>query len=213
MHIGYEKANHYNILRFFNKAMTKADMVILDGDIFDLWRTPYRKILFHIKPEFHDVMNVIQATAEKIPVIIIPGNHDFNLEKIWRDHQGYKVKIVNRSLIQGSFLFMHGWQFDVKQLFGSFAYGWLVNQFPFLYQRYFKSPSQVVNRRSDVRSKQVKRIHSKASKYASRHKFKYIVMGHTHVPGIHGNVIDCGDFIDSCSYIEITGGNPELKYL
>lgn len=212
MHIGYEKANYDKIRKFFVIASIKADLVILDGDTFDLWRTPYNKILFNIKPEFHNVMNALKQTAKMTKVIIIPGNHDFNLKQLWGMHGGYNVNILNDFSIE-SLYFTHGWQFDVQQRFGSFAYGWLVNRFPYLYQRYFKGPSEIVNRRSNVRSKRVRKIHDRAGKYASRHKFKYIVIGHTHVPGIHGNVIDCGDFIDSCSYVEIDNGKPELKYL
>lgn len=212
MHIGYEKANHDKIIKFFVRASIKADLVILNGDTFDLWRTPYRKMLFNIKPQFHDVMNALKQTARMTKVIILPGNHDFNLKQLWGIHSGYNVNILNNLSIEPLY-FTHGWQFDIKQRFGSFAYGWLVNRFPYLYQRYFKGPSEIVNRRSNVRSKRVRKIHDKASKYASRHKFKYIVIGHTHVPGIHGNVIDCGDFIDSCSYVEIDNGKPELKYL
>lgn len=212
MHIGYEKANHEKIMKFFVGASIKADIVILDGDTFDLWRTPYRKMLFDIKPQFLDVMDALQQTAKKTKVIIIPGNHDYNLNQLWGLHKGYNVNIME-DIPLGSLVFTHGWQFDVMQRFGSFGYGWLVNRFPYLYQRYFKGPSQIVNRRSDIRSKRVRKIHNQASYYASIHKFEYIIMGHTHVPGIHGNVIDCGDFIDSCSYVEIDNGKPEIKYL
>lgn len=212
MHIGYEKANHEKIIKFFVRASIKADLVLLDGDTFDLWRTPYRKILYNIKPQFHDVMNALKQTAKMTKVIIIPGNHDFNLKLIWGMHGGYNVSIVDQ-VIQNSMIFTHGWRFDIQQRLGSFAYGWLVYAYPYIYQRYFKTPSEVVNPGSTVRSKRVKKIHNKASRYASKHKFKYIVMGHTHVPGVHGNVVDCGDFIDSCSYVQIEDGKPVIKYL
>lgn len=217
MHIGYEKANHDKIIKFFVTASIKADLVILDGDTFDLWRTPYKKILYNIKPQFHAVMDALQRAGNMTRIIIIPGNHDFNLKKIWGIHEGYNIDIMKdiiiRDPIHGSMIFTHGWQFDIKQRFGSFAYGWLVYKFPYLYQRYFKGPSQVIGPRSNVRSKQVRKIHDKAGKHARQHDFNYIVMGHTHVPGIHGKVVDCGDFIDSCSYVEIDNGKPELKYL
>lgn len=212
MHIGYEKANHEKIIKFLVRASIKADLVVLDGDTFDLWRTPYRKILYNIKPQFHDVMNALKQTAKMTKVIIIPGNHDFNLKQIWGMHNGYNVNIMG-DVTQGSMFFTHGWQFDIQQRFGSIAYGWLVFAYPYLYQRYFKTPAEVLKPGSTVRTKRVKRIHDKASRYASSNKFKHIVMGHTHVPGIHGNVIDCGDFIDSCSYVEINDRMPELKYL
>lgn len=38
-------------------------------------------------------------------------------------------------------------------------------------------------------------------------------MGHTHEPVIRDHVIDCGDFIDSASYVILTDGVPELKFI
>ena len=213
MHIGYEKANHTKILQFFNRAILNSDLVILNGDTFDLWRTPYHRILFNIRPQFRDVMDAIRRTADKVPVAIIPGNHDFNLKKVWGDHKEYNIHIVNRSLQRDSFYFTHGWQFDIQQRFGSIAYRWLVYRFPHIYQRYFKGPPQIMNRRSNTRTKQVKNIHAQANKYALIHHKQYIIIGHTHVPGIYNNVVDCGDFIDSCSYVEINNTKPEIKYI
>jgi len=45
MHIGYERTNYPKIEEFFNIAREDADELILCGDIFDLWRYPYDKIL------------------------------------------------------------------------------------------------------------------------------------------------------------------------
>ncbi len=52
------------------------------------------------------------------------------------------VKIENATSIADSFekekiYFCHGWNFDVMQRFGSFAYGFLVLKFPSIYQRFF----------------------------------------------------------------------------
>ena len=38
-------------------------------------------------------------------------------------------------------------------------------------------------------------------------------MGHTHVPVIQDKLINCGDFIDSTSYVILDDGVPELKYI
>jgi hypothetical protein len=38
-------------------------------------------------------------------------------------------------------------------------------------------------------------------------------MGHTHEPVIRDHVIDCGDFIDSTSYVILTDSVPELKFI
>jgi len=38
-------------------------------------------------------------------------------------------------------------------------------------------------------------------------------MGHTHHPGVFmdGMVIDCGDFVDSCTYVQIDENETTIK--
>ena len=211
LHIGYEHANHDKILSFFDIVEEQADKLILCGDIFDLWRYPYDKILNTVKPDFLKVMSHLKQTAAKVPTIIIPGNHDYNLMALWEDYRDYNVSLAD-SIEKDGIYYIHGWKFDVIQRFLSFLYRWLVFKFPYIYQRFFKKPSQILSP-NDVQSPLTITIHNEADQYAVIHNLNYVVMGHTHKPIIRDHVIDCGDFIGSTSYVILTDGMPELKFI
>lgn len=112
MHIGYERSNHSKINEFLNIVKENADELILCGDTFDLWRYPYHKILNSVKPDFEDVMSHLKQTAAEVPTTIIPGNHDYNLMKLWKKHGKYNVSIVDPFEKEGIY-FCHGWKFDM----------------------------------------------------------------------------------------------------
>ena len=121
LHIGYEHSNHEKILSFFDIVENQADELILCGDIFDLWRYPYHKMLNTIKPHFKDVMSHLKQTAAEVPITIIPGNHDYNLMKLWKNYEEYNV-IITDSFEKEDKYFCHGWNFDLMQRLGSFSY-------------------------------------------------------------------------------------------
>jgi UDP-2,3-diacylglucosamine pyrophosphatase LpxH len=156
-------------------------------------------------------MTHLKQTAAKVPTIIIPGNHDYNLMTLWSDHKDYNVSLAD-SIEKEGIYYTHGWKFDVIQRFVSFLYRWLVFKFPSIYQRFFKKPSQILPQNGE-QSPLTIAIHNEADQYAVIHNLNYVVMGHTHEPVIRDHVIDCGDFIDSASYVILTDGVPELKFI
>jgi UDP-2,3-diacylglucosamine pyrophosphatase LpxH len=211
LHIGYENSNHQKIKQFFNIVRENADELILCGDVFDLWRYPYDKMIGKQKSDFEDIMSDLKKTAAKVPTTIIPGNHDYDLLKLWKNYHEYHVSIAD-PFEKEKIYFCHGWNFDVMQRFGSFAYGWLVLAFPSIYQRFFKKPSEMLLR-NDVESPETIATHNEANQYALKNQLKYVVMGHTHIPVIQDRIIDCGDFVDSTSYVILDSGVPELKFI
>jgi len=211
MHIGYEYSNHLKIKEFFNTVKENADGLILCGDTFDLWRYPYHKILNTVKPDFVDVMSHLKQTAAEVPTTIIPGNHDYNLMKLWKNYGEYNVSITDSFKKKGIY-FCHGWKFDIMQRFLSFAYRWLVYKFPSIYQRFFKKPSQLLSLHDEPNPLCIA-IHNEAEQYALNHNLNHVVMGHTHNPVIQDHIIDCGDFVHNTSYVILDNGVPELKYI
>ena len=211
LHIGYEHSKHDKILSFFDIVEQHADELILCGDIFDLWRYPYHKMLNTVKPQFKEVMSHLKQTAAEVPTTIIPGNHDYNLMKLWKNHGEYNV-IIADPFTKENIYFCHCWNFDIIQRFGSFSYRWLVFKFPSIYQRFFKKPSQLLSPKDEI-NPLIIAINKEANQYALNHNLNYVVMGHTHIPVIQDHLIDCGDFVDSASYVILNDGVPELKYI
>lgn len=206
LHLGFEDSNYPKIIEFFDLVKKDADQLILIGDCFDLWRCPIETIIN--EEPYKTAYEALVSTAAEVPTILIKGNHDYQLQK--------KISIPNVRIVgdytQDNIYFTHGHRFDIQQRFGSFLYGWLVNQFPYLYQRFFKTPSQIP-RNEYARADLTTRIHAEAKRFADGHKFDFVCMGHTHDPIIDEKIIDAGDMIDSLSYVVITDGVPELLWM
>lgn len=212
MHLGYERANYKNILRFLDIVEQKANMLTLCGDTFDLWRYPAAKIEETTMPWFKECLERLKEVTVDVPITIIPGNHDYNLSKAWKDIDKYDVSVVDEFGFDRVF-YTHGWKFDVVQRRYSWAYGWLVSQFPYLYQKYMKKPAQMGLGRNDSTTVEIQAIHAAANTFARKNNYNFVVMGHTHVPGIYGRVVDCGDFVDSCSYVVFDDGKPTIEFI
>lgn len=210
LHLGYEQTNYDLISAFFDIVKSDADELILCGDTFDLWRMPAEKIVYSKLPGLGDCLDQLDILSMVLPVSILYGNHDYALD-LSTVHTG--MAHLEKDFVHNNIFFTHGWKFDVLQRKYSWAYGWLVTKFPFFYQKFMKSPARMGAPRADGISEVVKAVHDEANLFAIENKFDHIVMGHTHVPGLYDRVVDCGDFIDSNSYVVIEDRKPEVRYI
>ncbi len=191
LHIGYEQANYPKIEKFFDIVKEKADELILCGDVLDLWRCDFKTI----KKERKSTYKALLSVAREVPTTIIWGNHDYEL---WK-----KVRLPMRitdDFVSDNIFFCHGWRFDVEQRFGNFLYGSLIEKFPYLYQKLFKKPSEITKEENKYNALSQK-VHENAKKLMQKLELTYLVMGHTHDPLEDGKLFDCGDMIDSLSYV------------
>lgn len=210
-HLGYEYTNYDKILEFLDLVESKADNLILVGDTFDLWRYPISQMEYSNTGQ---CLRRLKEVADKLPVTIIPGNHDYNLKRRWpKLESDYNVTIQDDFAYEGIY-YTHGWQFDILQRRYSWAYTWLTTKFPWIYQRFFKKPSRMGLPKADGMTEQIEAVHLEAAKYMQDNEYDFICMGHTHRPGAWPYVIDVGDFVDSCSYGVIeTGEKPVVRYI
>ena len=203
-HIGYKSSNYTKIKEFFEMVIKNADELVLCGDVFDLWRCPVEVI--KTREPMKSSYEALIATAKEVPTTLIWGNHDYNL---WK-----KVKIpirVTDSFVSNNIYYCHGWRFDLRQRIGRLLYGRLVDQSPHLYQRLFKTPFQLKTK-EDEYSMQSRKTHEKAREFIKEEGIDYLIMGHTHDPiGNDGKLFDCGDMIDSLTYVIIENGKPRLE--
>jgi len=213
MHLGYEYTNYSKVCEFFELARQEADQVVLIGDTFDLWRYPVANISTTTMPGFLAALEQMKLTGAQIPVIVIPGNHDYNLKNVWKDVEDYNVQVKDEYTLPNGMYCTHGWQFDVLQRAFSWAYDWLVTRFPYLYQVFFRKPSRMGLPKADKPNAKINRVHGEAASHAFEHEHRAVIMGHTHHPGVFmdGMVIDCGDFVDSCSFAIVDGNKITIK--
>jgi UDP-2,3-diacylglucosamine pyrophosphatase LpxH len=209
LHIGFELANYKKIIEFFKLVEEDADKLILCGDILDLWRCPIEKI--RTDKKMKKVFSELCSLSDNLDITYVWGNHDYKVAKKWKEANDL-FKITDEFTGDDGIYYCHGWRFDLRQRLGYFLYGWLVNRFPYLYQAFFKTPIEIKN--------QVKRynllnklVHDEAKLFIKQEKAKYLIMGHTHSTYGKGKLYDCGDMVDSLSYVVIENGKPSLRKL
>ncbi len=112
LHLGYEgvmvksgvflpKANLKKIMDMIGGALksTKADTVIVDGDIKNEFSTVDRE-------EFNELYDFINFLKEKKAMpVLIKGNHDNFVE---RYKEPFKLKVYRQEALIGGYLFFHG---------------------------------------------------------------------------------------------------------
>jgi hypothetical protein len=62
----------------------------------------------------------------------------------------------------------------------------------------------------DQYTEQIDLICQATRRFVEKKKYKYVVFGHTYYPIIGGKLVNCGDMVDSCSYVIIEDGMPKL---
>jgi len=201
IHIGFEHSHYKAITRLLRKARKDADELILCGDILDLWRCPLPKI--KEDPVYSEAYSDLLNTMKDVSSCYIRGNHDWYIHKT-----DFPFPTADR-LRKNGILYTHGWEFDIAQRAGSFAYAWLCLRFPWIYNRFLRSPSQI-RTEEDPYNRLVGAIHTEARMFVEKHGYR-VIMGHTHSPMLSDLICDCGDMVDSLSYVLIEDGIPVLK--
>ena len=81
--------NNSKVLKFLRSIIGKADVLILNGDIFDLWYT-WKTVIIKGYFDFLKVLADIQESGCRI--IYIAGNHDFLFRDFFSDFLNIEIK-------------------------------------------------------------------------------------------------------------------------
>lgn len=77
--------------------------------------------------------------------------------------------------------------------------------------RFFKTPFQLKTREEEY-SLHSKKIYERAREFIKEEGIDYLIMGHTHDRiGDDGKLFECGDMIDSLTYVIIENRKPRLE--
>lgn len=233
LHFKYRKPsredaeNSSYILQFLSQAKGKYDLMVLCGDIFDLWFDWQHTI---IKQYFPLLVKLYELKESGCRIVYITGNHDFWFGDFFPDYLGIELYDERFELnIDGKkLLFCHGdthTENDLRyQLFRRFI------RLPFM-KRIFglihpdlalkigSSLSRSSRDRKDpphLRLRKNAGLVSYASKIIKSGYADYVIMGHSHNPIItpieHGLYANSGDWISHHSYLEIDAGSISLEY-
>lgn len=219
-HIFYEHSNYPAMNDFFDYIKLRMygyDEVVLVGDILELWRHNYGEAMK--EPIFNETFYKLQSLTDDfvdigIKPVFILGNHDYMAQEVIGNDLNVDYK---HSCIIDNNMFSHGWVFDFVQTFTMFGnvitpsvYGLITEYMPAMYQQFCRKPSEIPQDEFEANMSWLDSIYLKANEFSAKIGVDRIVMGHTHNPMVSPAIVDCGDWVDSLSWVEVEDGIPKL---
>ena len=228
VHLGTYGCHATELLRYFKSI--KPGMVILNGDIIDIWQ--FSKSYF---PEAHlkVVRRIMKYITEGIPVYYLTGNHDEMLRK-FADIDIGSFKLLNKLVLplgeKKAWVF-HGDIFDISMQhskwlakLGAAGYDFLI-----LLNSFVNFLLGLAGREKMSFSKKVKSGFKNAVKFindfeytaaslAAEKGYQYVICGHIHQPVIReiktekGTVtyLNSGDWIENLTALEYNAGKWKI---
>jgi len=210
LHIGAEDCNVNSLRKFLIEEAPKADVVILGGDVFDLWIGNLGSLISKNK-------KIVEAISRLKEVYWITGNHDseaINLSPLIKKSITIQEKLVLTLSDNRKLIFTHGHEFD-EELGKYYFWAKLGYQILNVFRRTWDFDLTDFHK-SERYIKIVERHKEKSLE--TYNNYGIIMSGHTHVPycekhdelgGIY--LINTGDWVESNSYVIIEDGkDPEL---
>ncbi|WP_306639716.1 UDP-2,3-diacylglucosamine diphosphatase [Sanyastnella coralliicola] len=227
LHLGTFGCKARELNRYLSSV--EPEMVILNGDIFDMWN--FKKRYF---PETHmRIVKQIIRFSEKVPVYYITGNHDEALRRYAEFSIG-NLHLVNQLelRIEGKkYWFFHGDIFDASMQYAKWLAklgGWgydlliatnnIVNAVLQLFGRPRMSFSKRIKNSVKKAVKYISDFETTAAEIAIENDFDFVVCGHIHQPqrrtieldGKAVNYMNSGDWIENLSALEFVDGEWNL---
>ena len=228
VHLGTYGCHATELLRYLKSI--KPGMVILNGDIIDIWQ--FSKSYF---PEVHlkVVRRIMKYITEGIPVYYLTGNHDEMLRK-FADIDIGSFKLLNKLTLplgeKKAWVF-HGDIFDISMQhskwlakLGAAGYDFLI-----LLNSFVNFLLGLAGREKMSFSKKVKSGFKNAVKFmndfentaasiAAEKGYQYVICGHIHQPVIReiktekGTVtyLNSGDWIENLTALEYNAGKWKI---
>jgi UDP-2,3-diacylglucosamine hydrolase len=222
-----DEQNYQALLSFLAGITGKYDLLVLNGDIFDLWFDWRYTIIKQYFPVLHRLAEIGEHGCR---IVHVSGNHDF-----W--FNDFLTEYLNIGLYKDFFsleadgrrmLFTHGDLHTVNdlryKLFRRFirlrGMKWL---FAAIHPDLALSLGRKISRSSRLRrislllqSKKNAGLEAYAARQIEKGSYDLVAMGHSHDPAVkrigQGWYANSGDWLRHYSYLEIIDGNIELKY-
>ena len=222
-----DKENSDLMLSFLEQARGKYDLLILNGDIFDLWYDWKYTIIKQYFPLLVKLYEIRQAGCR---IVHITGNHDFWFGDFLPDYLG--VELVDESLefiADGKKIYVcHGDTHTVNDFryqsyrrvirlpFMKIIFGLLHPDFALGLGSKMSRSSRTRKDSTALRNKKNEGLRAYARKLIKNGRADYVIMGHSHNPELikyeNGFYANSGDWINHHTYIEIISGTIQIKH-
>jgi UDP-2,3-diacylglucosamine pyrophosphatase LpxH len=225
LHLGSKKAQSADLLEFLKSI--ECDYLYLVGDILDFWAAQGKKL--HWTQTESDVVRRILKMSKDTKICYIVGNHDALIRPNLPIELGNIVVRNEMTHVTSDgkhLLVTHGDKFDpfvtrweaISRL-GDWVYGWLLTfnqKINWLRRKLgFKywSLSKYLKHNSKKALGIIENFESLLLEYAQETGHEGIISGHIHTPWAKGNSFNCGDWVESFSYLaEDETGSIKLLY-
>lgn len=238
-HISNTSNNLEPITKLCNKIIyNKPDLVVMNGDIFDPWKTKWEDIKKLAQYDTLEKM-CLSRTKAGLPTVYIKGNHDWQIPQVILPAT-IKTAKYEASDCECKYIFIHGWTFDViwqTPLVHDIAFliadkaPWLMiplynalfrRSLPSVKKAMVSGKMRLVEQQNDQCALDeamndwnlhYATIQLRAAKYAHSKKAR-VITGHSHAPAaFNGLIADSGDLLDSNTYLDIIDNVVTLKKL
>ncbi len=219
-----DKIRKNKVIAFLESIRGKADVLILNGDIFDLWFT-WKKVI--IKGYFPFLKKLADLKESGCRIVFIAGNHDFWFRDFLTDYLGAEVyhETFTEMLDDQKIFVAHGDVYTANDMRYKIFRAGIRNSivmriFESLHPDFALSIGQKMSRSSrdrEIPEKLKVKKEAGLTNFAMKKLKDYdiVVMGHSHSPKKvekeNGVYLNSGDWIKNFSYVQINNGNAELK--
>jgi len=221
-----DKERRNKVINFLDSIKDDADLLILNGDIFDLWFV-WKK--FIIKGYFPLLVKLHELRKDGVRIVFIAGNHDFWFKNFLTDTIGIEVfKNDFCETIDGVNIFVsHGDRYTsndlryqvfrrmIRNKFIMWIFGNLHPDIALSIGKKMSRSSRKQQTADDTLNKREKGLIQFAKKKLK--ETDLVILGHSHIPKIerydNGIYANAGDWINNDSYLTMKNGKIKLhKY-
>jgi len=218
-----DKKCRERVLSFLDSIKDDADLLILNGDIFDLWFV-WKK--FIIKGYFPLLFKLNQLREKGIRIVFIAGNHDFWFRNFLTGTLGIEVYENDFcETIDGVKTFVsHGDRYTLNDLryqifrkmirnkFIMWIFGNMHPDFALSIGKNMSRSSRKQQVADDILNKREQGLIKFAK--AKLNETDLVILGHSHLPKIeryeNGIYANAGNWINNSSYLKMKNGKVEL---
>jgi len=212
------------VISFLETLKGKADLLVLNGDIFDLWFAWDQVI---IKGYFPLLKVLSDLNEHGCRLVLIAGNHDFWFNGFLSEYLNidiypdYFQEVIDNIKVYVTHGDLHTSNDFRYKLFRTFVRNKLVKSiFKIIHPDLALNLGKLLSRSS--RERKISPVLMKAKekgldKFAEKklQDHDLVVIGHSHSPKLdnkaNGIYVNLGDWIVNNSYLEMINGNIELK--